>query len=212
MGKTFRKWTCYPLWEAHNEERDLNNASKNGYQLVKGGAFSWILEKNDSVRYTYQIDFNPGAKLDPRYKETFAEMGWEYVSSTFNGWHYFKKPYQEGQQLENGDVVQSERIYTDEESFNELAHRWQKLGKGLSGFAFAMWLFYIILAIISGITEFSFMAIGFFFFGISTSSSIKNYKSKAKNPNYVPKIQISFRIAIQFFIVFALLTLLLIFL
>ena len=74
MGKTFRKWTCYPLWEAHNEERDLNIASKNGNQLVKGGAFSWILEKNDSVRYTYQIDFNPSARNDPRYKEIFAEM------------------------------------------------------------------------------------------------------------------------------------------
>lgn len=212
MAEIIKKRTCYPLWEAHDEERDLNIASKNGLQLIEGKAFSWILEKNDTVRYTYQIDYNPKAKNDPRYKEIFAEMGWEYISSTFNGWHYFKKPYQEGQQHPNGDVVKSERIYTDEESFNEMENRWQKLGKGLSGFAFAMWLFYIILAIISGITEFSFMAIGCFFFGTSVSSSIKNYKSKAENPNYVPKFQISFRIAIQFVFSFALITLLLLFL
>ena len=95
MGKLIKKSTCYPLWESQNEVRDLNIASKNGLQLVKGKAFSWILEEDKSVRYTYQIDFYPKAKEDSRYKETFAEMGWEYISSTFNGWHYFRKPYEE---------------------------------------------------------------------------------------------------------------------
>ena len=209
MAEIIKKRTCYPLWEAHDEERDLNIASKNGLQLIEGKAFSWILEKNDTVRYTYQIDYNPKANNDPRYKEIFAEMGWEYISSTFNGWHYFKKPYQEGQQHPNGDVVKSERIYTDEESFNEMENRWQKLGTVLTTMTFILWLLYTALAI-TGTTEFIPMAIGFFLLELSTSSSIKNYKSKAENPNYVPKIQISFRIAIQFFIVFALLTLLLI--
>ena len=211
MAEIIKKRTCYPLWEAHDEERDLNIASKNGLQLIEGKEFSWILEKNDTVRYTYQIDYNPKAKNDPRYIEIFAEMGWEYISSTFNGWHYFKKPYAEGQQHPNGDVVKSERIYTDEESFNEMENRWQKLGTILSGVAFAMWLFYLILAS-TGASEFCFIAIGCFFFGTSVSSSIKNYKCKAENPNYVPKFQISFRIAIQFIFCFALITLLLLFL
>ena len=35
MGKTFRKLTCYPLCEAKDEERDLNNASKTGSNLWK---------------------------------------------------------------------------------------------------------------------------------------------------------------------------------
>ena len=171
MGKTFRKWTCYPLWEAHNEERDLNIASKKGYQLVEGRAFWWTLEKNDTVRYTYQIDFNPGAKLDPRYKETFAEMGWEYVSSTFNGWHYFKKPYQEGQQLENGDVVKSERIYTDEESFHEMENRWQKLGTVLYSICFVFALLYLAI-VITGERSFVGCGIGFLLFGLSIFTSM----------------------------------------
>ena len=82
MGKTFRKWTCYPLWEVKNEEKDLNVASKNGYQLVEGRVFWWTLEKNDTVRYTYQIDFNPGAKLDPRYKE--MEKRWQKLGITLS--------------------------------------------------------------------------------------------------------------------------------
>ena len=127
MGKLIKKSTCYPLWESQNEVRDLNIASKNGLQLVKGKAFSWILEEDKSVRYTYQIDFYPKAKEDSRYKETFAEMGWEYISSTFNGWHYFRKPYEEGDQLETGEVVESKRIYTDKESYNEMEKRWQNI-------------------------------------------------------------------------------------
>ena len=205
MGKTFRKWTCYPLWEAHNEERDLNIASKNGNQLVKGGAFSWILEKNDTVRYTYQIDFNPGAKLDPRYKETFAEMGWEYISSTFNGWHYFKKPYQEGQQLENGDVVQSERIYTDETSFNEMENRWQKLATVLYSICFVFCILYLSLTIL-GNRSFGGFCLGFLFFGLSIFTSIRNYKQKKEDPNFIPKFEIPFRVIFPIFLIITVIT------
>ena len=205
MGKTFRKWTCYPLWEAHNEERDLNIASKKGYQLVEGRAFWWTLEKNDTVRYTYQIDFNPGAKLDPRYKETFAEMGWEYVSSTFNGWHYFKKPYQEGQQLENGDVVKSERIYTDAESFNEMENRWQKLGTVLYSICFVFALPYLLITIF-GERRFAGFGIGFLLFGLSIFTSIKNYKQKKEDPDFIPKIEIPFKVIFPIFILIAVLT------
>ena len=205
MGKTFRKWTCYPLWEAHNEERDLNIASKKGYQLVEGRAFWWTLEKNDTVRYTYQIDFNPGAKLDPRYKETFAEMGWEYVSSTFNGWHYFKKPYQEGQQLENGDVVKSERIYTDEESFHEMENRWQKLGTVLYSICFVFALLYLAI-VITGERSFVGCGIGFLLFGLSIFTSIKNYKQKKEDPDFIPKIEIPFKVIFPIFILIAVLT------
>lgn len=198
MGKTFRKWTCYPLWEVKNEEKDLNVASKNGYQLVEGRAFWWTLEKNDTVRYTYQIDFNPGAKLDPRYKETFAEMGWEYVSSTFNGWHYFKKPYQEGQQLENGEVVQSERIYTDQESYKEMEKRWQKLGITLSVLCFFFSALYFVQGLIHVPALFGF-AFGFLFFGASVLNSIMNYKKESEDPSFEPSIKIPFKIALPVF-------------
>ena len=90
MGKLIKKSTCYPLWESQNEVRDLNIASKNGLQLVKGKAFSWILEEDKSVRYTYQIDFYPKAKEDSRYKETFAEMGssmYAFSSTCANNLH-----------------------------------------------------------------------------------------------------------------------------
>lgn len=205
MGKTFRKWTCYPLWEVKNEEKDLNLASKNGYQLVEGRVFWWTLEKNDAVRYTYQIDFNPGAKLDPRYKETFAEMGWEYVSSTFNGWHYFKKTYQDGQQLENGEVVQSERIYTDQESYKEMEKRWQRLGLTLSVLCFFFSVLYFVLGFMQVPAFFGF-SFGFLFFGATVFTSIKNYKKKSVDSSFEPSINIPFRIGLPIFFAIILVT------
>jgi len=199
MAEIFKKLTCYPLWEVKNEERDLNIASKNGFQLVEGRAWWWVLEKNDKVRYTYQIDFNPSAKNDPRYKETFAEMGWEYVSSTFNGWHYFKKTYKEGQQTDNGDVVKSECIYTDDESRKEMENRWQKLGAVLYSICFIFGIIYLIesFCLTPGFLGFAF---GFFFFGFSTFTSIQNYKKAEENPNFVPKIKIPFTVVLPIFL------------
>ena len=166
---------------------------------MEGKSWCWILEKDDTVRYTYQIDFNPSAKNDPRYKETFAEMGWEYISSTFNGWHYFKKPYKEGQQLANGDVVPSERIYTDEASYKEMENRWQKLGKYLSMVCLLMFVLYLNL----GLREnklFLGHSVCFLLFGTCCLSSIRNYNKKAEDPNYVPKINIPFRVVLPLFI------------
>lgn len=204
MEKLIKKSTCYPLWESQNEVRDLNIASKNGLQLVKGKAFSWILEEDKSVRYTYQIDFYPKAKEDSRYKETFAEMGWEYISSTFNGWHYFRKPYEEGDQLETGEVVESKRIYTDKESYNEMEKRWQNLGRLLCIVCFLFGINYAALS--SKETAFLGFSFSFLFFGLFIFTSIQNYKKKSENENYVPKFQIPFKIALPVYFILLILS------
>ena len=107
----------YAAWEYKQEEKDLNEASKNGLQLLKGGCFRSQYIQDDSVRYIYQLDFcHPDNKA--RYIECFEDAGWQYINSTFNGWHYFRRPYEENVSPE--DV----KIYTDQESLYEMENRW----------------------------------------------------------------------------------------
>ena len=108
----------YGVWEYEREENDLNEASKNGLQLIKGGCFHSTFCRDDSVRYIYQLDYCPKIADKDRYIECFQDAGWEYINSTFNGWHYFRRPYEAGLSLE--DV----KIYTDRDSLYAMENRW----------------------------------------------------------------------------------------
>ena len=83
----------YAAWEFDREVRDLEARSRNGWQLIKGGCFHSKFAFDDSVQYRYALDFNQGIEDPARYREIFAEQGWEFINSTFNGWHYFRKAY-----------------------------------------------------------------------------------------------------------------------
>ncbi len=120
MKEYKRVWNVYSAWDYTREIEDLNKMSDKGWQLIKGGCFSNRYKKNDSMRYRYQLDFNPNIEDMGRYIETFREQGWEYVNSTFNGWHYFRKHYDQA-----GDDYE---IYSDSESLKEMQSKWQKMG------------------------------------------------------------------------------------
>ena len=136
-----RFFNIYPAWDYTREIEDLNKYSQKGWQLVKGGLFSNKFKKNDDMRYQYQIDFN--TKIDDmgRYIETYREQGWEYVNSTFNGWHYFRKLY-------DADSSDGEyEIYNDSQSLLEMQSKWQKMAGRLLVLLVAACLCEIALAI-----------------------------------------------------------------
>ena len=56
-----------------------------------------------------------------RYIDIFREQGWEYINSTFNGWHYFRKVYDPAMPAEEYE------IYSDRPSKQEMAGRLSKL-------------------------------------------------------------------------------------
>ena len=114
----------YSAWDYTREIEDLNKRSEQGWQLMKGGLFSNLFKKNEDVRYRYQLDFNQKIEDMGRYIETFHEQGWEYVNSTWNGWHYFRKLYDPSMDNEEFE------IYNDSESLKEMQAKWQKLGIG----------------------------------------------------------------------------------
>ena len=112
----------YSAWDYTREVEDLNKRSEQGWQLIKGGLFSSLFKMNKDIRYRYQLDFNPKIEDMGRYIEIFHEQGWEYVNSTWNGWHYFRKIYDPAL---DGDEFE---IYNDSESLKEMHAKWQKLG------------------------------------------------------------------------------------
>lgn len=178
--KNKNKLTSYKLyaaWEYEKEERELNEASRKGLQLVKGGCFHSKFRKDDSVRYIYQLDYNTKIDDRSRYYEAFEEQGWDYVNSTYNGWHYFRKPYKE-------DMDESEsRIYTDKQSLYEMQNRWIRLITMLDIFYVIMAFVYITMGIHE--REFSILTEGIIFLmlGVTFALGIRNVKSKREGGN-----------------------------
>lgn len=121
MGKLKTSHKAYAAWDYKKEIEDLNQKSREGWQLIKGGCFRSVFEQDEQVVCRYQLDYNTDIENRMRYIETFREQGWEYMNSTFNGWHYFRKPY-------DSDLPEEEyEIYTDSSGFSEMEQRWTRL-------------------------------------------------------------------------------------
>ena len=127
MKKTKSIYKMYPAWGYEREIRNLEEQSKSGWHLVKGGLFHCKFAFDDSVQYRYALDFDQDIADPARYRETFAEQGWEFINSTFNGWHYFRKVY-------DPTLPEAEyQIYTDTASLREMENRWKRLAYILGG-------------------------------------------------------------------------------
>lgn len=126
MGEYKRKFGFYAAWNYELEIEDLNEMSAKGWQLINGGCFFSKFKKNPDIQYRYQLDYQPSIEDKGRYIETFREQGWEYVSSTFNGWHYFRKLYDATKPEEEYE------IFTDASSAREMNNRWATVGMVLA--------------------------------------------------------------------------------
>ena len=136
-GKYRRSYRIYSAWNYGKEIEDLNRASEQGWQLVRGGCFHSKFEKNPDIRYRYQLYFRKVENMG-RFIETFREQGWEYVNSTFNGWHYFRKLYDPSLPEE------AYEIFTDQESLQEMNSRWATLALIIGGLISLFALFSLI--------------------------------------------------------------------
>lgn len=150
MAKMKVSHKAYPAWEYEREILDLNQESINGWQLVKAGCFRSKFEEDHSIVYRYQMDFDQHISNKMRYVEAFREQGWEHVSSTFNGWHFFRKKY-------DSNLPEEEyQIYTDMPSREELASRWSRFMIPLGVFSTVI----LILCILRMITAFEISRLG----------------------------------------------------
>lgn len=116
---------AYAAWDYESELETLDRASEQGWQLVKGGCFHSRYVYNTDIRYRYQMDFRKVDDLG-RYIEIFREQGWEYVNSTFNNWHIFRKLYDPGLPDE------AYEIFTDRESVMEMRGNWARVALAIA--------------------------------------------------------------------------------
>jgi hypothetical protein len=121
MKDTKTVFGMYTAWDYQKELADINKMSEKGWHLIRGSLFANKYKKDTSVRYIYQVDYNNKIDSLARYIDTFREQGWEYISSTFNGWHYFRKVYDSSLPAEEYE------IYCGSEALKEMHSRWGKL-------------------------------------------------------------------------------------
>ncbi|MBR6331918.1 MAG: DUF2812 domain-containing protein [Dehalococcoidales bacterium] len=140
MSEYKTRYKAYSAWNYENEVEELNKLSEEGWQLVKAGNFHSKFRKNDQIRYRYQMDYGNIEDMG-RYIETFREQGWEYVNSTYNHWHYFRKVY------DPSLPASSYEIFTDRESLKEMTGRWAKMAFIMSAVMGLMALIYLIMLI-----------------------------------------------------------------
>lgn len=111
----------FMAWEYDREEAFLNEMSRKGWELVTGGCYHSVFEKESGKQYRYCLDYNPqamnSAEEKQRYVQTFADDGWEFINSTYNGWIYLRK------EIRDGMTDQDFEIYSDRESMMELFGR-----------------------------------------------------------------------------------------
>ncbi len=198
MKDTITSHKFYAVWEYKQEEQDLNEASKNGLQLVKGGCFHSTFRRDNNVRYIYQLDFCPKIPDKSRYIECFEDAGWEYVNSTFNGWHYFRRPYTP--ELSPEDV----KIYSDRDSLYAMENRWCTILRTCSILTLISGLFLL------GYTAYSYAtgrSRGFIFIleaavmlilSVTFRLAIKNVKRirNDEQAGFVPSLQIIFPVVV----------------
>lgn len=153
----------YAAWNFDREIADLNKESEAGWQLTRGGCFHSKFRHDTSTVYRYALDYNTRIDDPTRYRDIFREQGWEYINSTFNGWHYFRKPYDPA--LPEEAYI----IYTDRASENEMKKRWTRLAYSLGAFMALMFIVYLVLCLFGpeiGLFSYtlSFLVMGLAFF------------------------------------------------
>lgn len=178
-----KRHKAYYAWEVEKEEQDLNELSRNGLQLIYGGCFHSKFRRDNGVVYRYRIDYRTRIPDRMDYRAAFAEQGWEYVNSTFNGWHYFRKPY-------DPTLPEAEyEIYTDRQSVAEMQNRWVRLNAIMGLLCLALGIFNVWLGI--GFSSAMNIAVGSFdiLIAIVILPGIRVAKKKRngeKEPWYLP--------------------------
>lgn len=96
-------------WQDQKREEWLQQKSQEGWHLLSigFGGLEFRFVQGEKQLYVYQIDFlQEKQKKMNEYLDIFENAGWEHVLS-WNGWQYFRKRFEEGENLQ---------IYTDNQS------------------------------------------------------------------------------------------------
>ncbi len=115
----YRNSFLFGAWNYEKFEKWLSDLSAQGSHFTKQGFFRLRFEKDPSARYEYLLDYQ--AIRDPKEKAAyfalFEDCGWTHVDTSL-GWHYYRRPYVDGDRP---------AIYSDRSSLKQLWRRLQFL-------------------------------------------------------------------------------------
>jgi len=109
MGKkTVTKYKWFWAWQDENEEKWLEEMSKQGYHLsCLGTPGFYHFTISEPKNYIYRLDYQLFHKKDKEeYLQLFQDSGWEHIGE-MSAWQYFRK------EADNGEITE---IFTDIES------------------------------------------------------------------------------------------------
>jgi hypothetical protein len=116
--KLVKRHRLIMAWNYEKGEQWMNELSSQGLHFKKGGLISSSFVRDESVRYTYRMDYQTGQSREngkfQEYLDLYQDAGWEYVSSFGLTWHYFRREWQPGEEPQ---------LYTDRESLIMLYKR-----------------------------------------------------------------------------------------
>lgn len=104
-----RKHRLWFSWQYEQEERWLNELSRQGLHWKRGGVIRSEFERDASVRYTYRLDYQLGLGKEKRqeYLELYRDAGWEFAGNCTQAWYYFRREWRPDEDAQ---------LYTDRES------------------------------------------------------------------------------------------------
>jgi hypothetical protein len=107
MNEIVKKFRIFFAWQDNKEAEWLREMAQSGLHFEQYFFFIYTFRRGKPQDIVYQLDFFFDTKTDKNeYLQFFADDGWELVSE-FSGWHYFRKPFRDGENT---------RIYTDKDS------------------------------------------------------------------------------------------------
>ncbi len=109
LEKRFSLWT---VWSYEGEETWINKMSEQGLHLDQAYLGWSTFRRDPAVRYTYRLDYRPDLRGPKRteYFNLYADAGWEHACTYGGTWHYFRRPWQPGEE---------QVLYTDRSSLIE---------------------------------------------------------------------------------------------
>ncbi|QHT58832.1 DUF2812 domain-containing protein [Paenibacillus lycopersici] len=120
-GTTEKRYRIWFSWQHEKEEQWINDLSRQGLQLKKAGLIHGMFERDETVRYTYRLDYQPGlGKGEKRddYMALYRDAGWEYAGNCGAMWFYFRKPWAPDEE---------QLLYSDRDSLVDYYNRIRRL-------------------------------------------------------------------------------------
>ncbi len=92
MGDDMKKYRFFWTYQHEEEEKWLNDLSKDGLHLSGKSSFlRYNFENDPGPMYVYRLDYNPDDNQADDLIAFYKELGWDSIAKNSDSWYYFRK-------------------------------------------------------------------------------------------------------------------------